>query len=667
MSNTGQFRWLTEFEKQIHCRKHIILYGNIHDEFLWRDQSHTVQKIINTFLHELGFSLIVRYSPVNGFSFFSDSMREQFSSLFQESSIEQHSQPSSSNTSSTAPHTNPMTPPLRRNPGDSKGQSVKIRILPNVAFENLKMLLSQSTNSIAAIFDTVDMLTSDVQQYSLEERNLLMLLKMCTLESAVLTEGRLKGYRNTVVLMASDLARIPQWVYKDNPLIGLAQVSLLNKDERRQFALRSLRPRENSIGFFEGEKISIRRTNNNTSSQLEILAEELADLTDGFHTVDLEALRIISWRGKIPLKEKEVRKLVDFYKFGRRDDPWEQISPERIATAKKELSQSVIGQRKAIEAITSMLASARIGLSMSGGKLSTQPKGIFFFVGPTGVGKTELAKALARLLFADEKTLIRFDMSEYAQEHAAEKLTGAPPGFVGFEAGGQLTNRVLEQPYSILLFDEIEKANPKVLDKFLQILSDGRLTDGKGQTVYFNQTVIIFTSNIGSSDFTNHNTGNKIRDGIMRRVEKGNIPPYLEIEEHFIEEVRWYFSNYIGRTELLGRLGDNIVVFDLLRSEYITSIAEKFLHQYADLTKEKYNLKIVFMSSILEFLLNCMQEKKNFVLGGRRIKSLLETLIEKPLNSWLFERYPDTGILSNKTLSVELNQDGSLLPSIKIN
>lgn len=664
MSNPVHFRWLTELEKQIHCRKHIILYGNIHDEFLWRDERQTVYKIINTFLHEFGFSLIVRYSPVNGFSYFSESMREQFGSLIQERAIEHHTQPSSTDTSSPETPVNPMAPPPRRNPGVSTRQAANIRILPEVAFGNLRMALSQTTTSVAAIVDTVDMLTSDPSQYSLEERNLLMLLKMCTLESAVLTEGNLGGYRNSLILVASDLARIPQWVYKDNPLVELIQVSSLNKDERRQFAQRSLRPREGFKGFFEGDKISIQRANHSAPSQLEILAEELADLTEGFHTVDLEALRMTSWRDKIPLKEKNVRKLVDFYKFGRRDDPWEEISPEKIASAKQELSRSVMGQPKAIEAVTSMLASARIGLSMGGGKSSTQPKGIFFFVGPTGVGKTELAKALARLLFADESSLIRFDMSEYAQEHAAEKLTGAPPGFVGFEAGGQLTNRVLEQPYSILLFDEIEKATPKVMDKFLQILSDGRLTDGKGQTVYFNQTVIIFTSNIGASDLTNAHTGETIRAGIMTQIKEGNIPPYSQVEDHFDKEVRWYFSNYIGRAELLGRLGDNIIVFDLLRPEFITSIANKFLQQYAEITKEKYKLTIKFLPSVLEGLSMRMQEEKNLILGGRRTKSLLETLVEKPLNSWLFENFPDTGVLSNKILSVELSQDGSILPKI---
>jgi ATP-dependent Clp protease ATP-binding subunit ClpA len=664
MSNTVHFRWLTELEKQIHYRKHIILYGNIHDEFLWRDERQTVYKIINTFLKELGFDLIVRYSPVSGFSYLEDSMRGRFNALVQDQSLSYHTQQLVDEDPAPDPPANPMVPPPRRNPGTNTNQNTNIRILPEVAFGNLRMALSQGTASIAAIVDTVDMLTSDPSQYSVEERNLLMLLKMCTLEAAVLTEGNLAGYRNSLFLVASELARIPQWVYKDNPLVEMIQVSSLNKDERRQFALRSLRPREGFTGFFEGDKISIKRPNDNAPSQLEALAEQLADLTEGFHTVDLEALRITSLRDKIPLREKNVRQLVDFYKFGRRDDPWEKISPERIASAKEELSRSVIGQLKAIEAITSMLASARIGLSMGGGNLSTQPKGIFFFVGPTGVGKTELAKALARLLFADESSLIRFDMSEYAQEHAAEKLTGAPPGFVGFEAGGQLTNRVLEQPYSILLFDEIEKATPKVMDKFLQILSDGRLTDGKGQTVYFNQTVIIFTSNIGASDLTNHHTGETIRSGIMTQVREGNVPSYSEVEKHFDQEVRWYFSNYIGRAELLGRFGDNIIVFDLLREDFINAIACKFLQQYSEITKVKYKLSVNFTPSVLEVMSLRMKEERNLILGGRRIKSLLETFIEKPLNSWLFQEFPNTDVLANRILSVGLNQDGFLMPEI---
>ena len=305
MSNTVYFRWLTEFEKQIHCRKHVILYGNIHDEFLWRDQRQTVYNIINTTLSELGFELIVRYNPVSGFSFLEDSMRERFNNIVQKQSFIQNFQAPDNKDRIPEHTTNPMAAPPRSTPRNSTGQAINTRILPEIAFGNLKVVASQSAVSLAAIVDTADMLTSDSDQYSTEERNLLMLLKMSTLEAAVLNDSRMAGYRNSLIFVASDLSRIPQWVYKDNPLVEMVQVSSLNKEERQQFALRSLRPRDGFTGFFEGEKISIRRSHDNIPSQLEIIAEELADLTEGFHTVDLEALRMTSLRNEIPVREKK--------------------------------------------------------------------------------------------------------------------------------------------------------------------------------------------------------------------------------------------------------------------------------------------------------------------------------------------------------------------------
>jgi ATP-dependent Clp protease ATP-binding subunit ClpA len=214
-----------------------------------------------------------------------------------------------------------------------------------------------------------------------------------------------------------------------------------------------------------------------------------------------------------------------------------------------------------------------------------------------------------------------------------------------------------------LLFDEIEKAHPKVLDKFLQILEDGRLTDGKGQTAYFNQTAIIFTSNIGASDLTDPQTGMLIRKGIMTRVSLDNVDdfPYTDVANHFRTEVNWFFTSRIGRAELLNRLGDNIVVFDLLRSEFVDGIANKFLRSLAEAAEEKYKFRLVFDESVVRETHQAMTMGDNLLFGGRRIKSLLETLVERPLNRWLFQNYPETSVLSGRTLVLSLTEGSSIL------
>jgi hypothetical protein len=508
------------------------------------------------------------------------------------------------------------------------------------------------------------MLTSDSSRYESAERPALMMLMKCLVESSIIVQGPLRGYRNTMVIKAADLKRIPEWLYRDNPHVSIVQVARPNKEERKQYAMNFMRPSPTSGGFYDGQSLTIVPTAAGEPATLPVVAEEFADMTDGMQSMDLEALRITSWKEHIASRPHEMWRLIDFFKFGIREDPWEKLSPEKVSQASDILTKRVIGQPKAVEAVTNMLTSARVGLSMTGaGGRSTKPRGIFFFVGPTGVGKTELAKAVTELVFGDERAFARFDMSEYKEEHAAEKLAGAPPGFVGYEEGGQLTNRVMEQPHSILLFDEIEKAHPKVLDKFLQILEDGRLTDGKGQTAYFNQTAIIFTSNIGASDLTDPQTGMLIRKGIMTRVSLDNVDdfPYTDVANHFRTEVNWFFTSRIGRAELLNRLGDNIVVFDLLRSEFVDGIANKFLRSLAEAAEEKYKFRLVFDESVVRETHQAMTMGDNLLFGGRRIKSLLETLVERPLNRWLFQNYPETSVLSGRTLVLSLTEGSSIL------
>lgn len=613
-----EIRWIQEFEKLIFRRQHIILYGNIYDLFLWRGNYLSIQEFLKYyFLEDKKYDLVVSYNEIEKFKFARFDMMEIFDGLASRLAL-------------------PTYQPIEE------------------SFCQILNVLSQPRKSVAVTVDLGDMLASkSVSQSS--GRHPLIMLKKCTLEAEVIADGALKGYRNTLVILANELESVPQWFYRNNPFVSLLQVPLPKKEERREFALRFIRPidgREKS-GFYQGDRVQ--------PDQLEILAEEFADLTEGFKNWDLESLRHTSWQQKIPLQAKKIWQLVDFYKFGQRNDPWEQLNKKRLETASDELSKGVLGQKSAIEAVTTMLTSARVGLSIStkAGR-SGKPKGVFFFVGPTGVGKTELAKAMTKLVFGNEEAFARFDMSEYKEENADQKLIGAPPGFVGYESGGQLTNRVIEQPYSILLFDEIEKANPKILDKFLQILEDGRLTDSKGQTAYFNQTAIIFTSNIGASDLTDPQTGHIIRPGIMNRAKEGDGLTYEQVKEHFQGEVQWYFASRIGRAELLSRLGDNIVVFDLLRPEFVRPIGEKLLSQLQEAALDKYRLNLEFQESIFELLNRKMAEGNNLLLGGRRIKTELETLVERPLNRWIFYNFEDMSQLAGQTLTLGTTSDGKL-------
>ena len=252
--------------------------------------------------------------------------------------------------------------------------------------------------------------------------------------------------------------------------------------------------------------------------------------------------------------------LIARFKFGTRENAWAKLDAERLRTAKQTLQKRVKGQDEVIDEVVPVLIRAKLGMSdLAGSVASSKPRGAFFFVGPTGVGKTELSKAIAELIFGDERSLLRFDMSEYSEEHQQARLIGAPPGYVGFDQGGQLTNAVHQKPFSVVLFDEIEKAHGRILDKFLQILDDGRLTDGMGKTVYFSESIIIFTSNIGTAPPKGGST-----DDTYGRL--GQLS-YEEICRHFRGAVREYFVNMLGRPEILNRIGeDNVLVFKMLNS-----------------------------------------------------------------------------------------------------
>ncbi len=270
------------------------------------------------------------------------------------------------------------------------------------------------------------------------------------------------------------------------------------------------------------------------------------------------------------------------------------------------------------------------------------PRGVLYFAGPTGVGKTEMAKAIAELVFADEQALIRFDMSEFQDDHAKIRLVGAPPSYVGYGSGGELTNAVRERPHSIILFDEMDKAGREVNDLFLQILSDGRLTDGSGRTAMFNESLIIFTSNQGVA-----------AAGSALNVDMSIPEEALGYERTIREAVERHFREELGRPEILGRLGDNIVVFHPMQGQVAYDLADKFIDNILSNVRIRVGSTVVLSDQARTSLVNAAIAPAHLANGGRGIANALEELLVNPLGRALFDGGSGQTIVVSDVVALE--------------
>jgi ATP-dependent Clp protease ATP-binding subunit ClpB len=295
------------------------------------------------------------------------------------------------------------------------------------------------------------------------------------------------------------------------------------------------------------------------------------------------------------------------------------------------LKQRIVGQSEAVQKISDTVKRSRAGIADP-----NRPIGSFLFLGPTGVGKTELTKTLAQFLFDDEKALIRVDMSEFMERHSVSKLIGAPPGYVGYEEGGNLTEMVRHRPYSVILFDEIEKAHPEVFNILLQVLDNGRLTDTKGRVVNFRNTVIILTSNIGSQYV------NKM-EKIGFAYDKTDKAVYENAKEKVLEELKDHF-----RPEFLNRL-DDIIVFDILSKEAIAEIVKIQIEIIRERLLQK-EITLEFSPAVFKHL---SEEGYNPQYGARPLKRLIQNKILTPIASLIVSK----GISKGGTISVDVSSD----------
>ena len=288
----------------------------------------------------------------------------------------------------------------------------------------------------------------------------------------------------------------------------------------------------------------------------------------------------------------------------------EKNEHKRLLDLEKVLHKRMIGQEEAVSAVAKAVRRGRVGL-----KNPNRPIGSFLFLGPTGVGKTELSKTLAEAVFGTEDSIIRVDMSEYMEKHSVSKLIGSPPGYVGFEDGGQLSDKVRQNPYSVVLFDEIEKAHPDVFNVLLQVLDDGHITDSKGRKVSFKNTIIIMTSNAGA---------NRIVDPKHLGFSQGDTEKadYEKMKANVMEEVKLMF-----RPEFLNRI-DDIIVFHTLSESEVKSIVSLMLKNLAKQVKEQMDIALSFTSSLKTYLAKESYDKK---FGARPLRRMIQNKVEDML------------------------------------
>lgn len=587
-------KWHKELEIFYKLKSLIILEGNILDIYAYPKMGveMPLPQYLYNFLADRGYENIVRFDPLEGFCAISGN---------EEKELERFAK--------------------------SCGSKVEQLNVPFALAEGSGAVLSrnamvQNQISTAVIMDMASRYMPSPEHLSQAQVDAYTALLQGGQQARRVKSQKMAALNlNILIMIINKLNDVPAWFYLDNPFVKTIHLPTPTREEREYMMKTEYFP-----VFFDKELFKKdMEFYKDRMDELVKIQERFVGITEGFTKIELQNLCRLCRDEKYHVHE--LTDVVDLYRYGIRENPWSGIRLRKVLQSSTTvLHERVLGQPAALERTLGVMKRAAAGMSGLQHSSHTKPKGILFFAGPTGTGKTEMAKALAEMLFGDESRCIRFDMSEYAAEHSDQKLLGAPPGYVGYEAGGQLTNAIRDNPFSILLFDEIEKANGSILDKFLQILEDGRMTDGQGKTVYFSESVIIFTSNLGI--YSRKPDGSRIQNVNASET-------YEEVEAKVRKAVESYFKLELGRPELLNRIGENIIVFDFIRPEAAKRILDKQLQSIVKKLQDDNRAFVKLSDHSREVLYQKVLQ--NLHNGGRGIGNIVEKLLLTPLASYMID------------------------------
>jgi hypothetical protein len=590
MATNNENAWLNTLTRESGFRRCLILHGNVNDVcYSVETQNYRpVLDVASRTLKQRGFDEVVSWDRFSGVQNVSAETRE---SLEREAAM--GSQPKEQSTGEDYDMGNDARTPT---PGGCAPPNPE-NFLSVIYYH----MLNPKRKRYAFVLDWSDYLFGNANALSESERQWLLILSKSLQNAPLPMDAENIGKpANLVILVCSKLGRIPCSFYQDNPQVKEIVVPMPGRLERVAFVKRNL----HLLNFRKVLKPGQVDFDDFIDSLERLTIRDLLQITKLSRQVDGDPL--------------SPDKLLNLYRYGEKTSPWEDLNKDKLKSMEDALKQQVKGQDEAVEKVSRDIIRAYTGLSGIQHSLRQKmPKAILFSVGPPGVGKTQLAKTLAFFLFGDEDALLRFDMSEYNHEHSDQRLVGAPPGYVGYEEGGQLTNAIKKRPYCVVLFDEIEKAHDKILDKFLQILEDGRLTDGKGDTVSFSEAVIIFTSNIGSSEV---------------KVSEDQ----KSVRQQFIKKVEEHFTIKIGRPEIFRRIANHIVPFNFITGdEFFISIAKAKMEQLKERLREKYRIEDIFFEDE-DKSLGAIARTVNRAYGGGGVLNSLEDHLIDPLACFIF-------------------------------